>query len=90
MRSVENILAEFRARLLEVLSEGADTVCVDLNFNVANKLMGYTALKENIAALYPQARVYITFHRTYRENNMYFRKVSSPNFALPEGTVLLY
>ena len=90
MRSHENILAEFRARLLEILSEGADTVCVDLNFTIADKLMGYSALKENIAALYPQARVYITFHRTYRETNMYFRKVNSPHFALPEGTVLLY
>lgn len=90
MRSDESILAEFRARLLSVLADGADTVCADLNFNIANKLMGYSALKENIAGLYPQARVYITFHRTYRENCMYFRKVSSPNFALPEGTVLLY
>lgn len=90
IRSMENILAEFRARLLDVLSSGADIVCVDLNFNVANRLTGYTALKENIAELYPQARVYITSHRTYRESNMYFRKVSSMGFVLPEGTVLLY
>ena len=90
MRSHESILSEFRAKLLDVLSSGASTVCVDLNFDVANRLMQYTALKENIAALYPQARVYIIFHRTYREENMYFRKVDLPNFALPEGTVLLY
>lgn len=90
MRSHESILSEFRAKLLDVLSDGAQTVCVDLNFDVANRLMGYTALKENIAALYPQARVYIIFHRTYREDCMYFRKVDLPNFALPEGTVLLY
>ncbi len=90
MRSDESILAEFRAKLLDILSGGAATVCVDLNFEIANKLMSYTALKENIAALYPQARVYIIFHRTYREGSMYFRKVDLPNFALSEGTVLLY
>ncbi|MDE6374075.1 MAG: ribonuclease E/G, partial [Clostridia bacterium] len=89
-RSHENILAEFRARLLETLSGGASTVCADLNFEIADKLMGYTALKNNIAALYPQARVYIIFHRTYREDCMYFRKVDSPAFTLPEGAVLLY
>ena len=90
MRSHESILAEFRAKLLEALSDGAETVCVDLNFDVANKLMSYTALKDNIAALYPHARVYIIFHRTYREDSMYLRKVNSPHFTLPEGTVLLY
>lgn len=90
MRSHESILMEFRARLLETLASGASAVCVDLNFEVANFLMSYTALKENVAKLYPQARVYIIFHRTYREDCMYFRRVDSPNFALPEGTVLLY
>ncbi|MCM1438855.1 MAG: Rne/Rng family ribonuclease [Roseburia sp.] len=90
MRSYESILSEFRARLLNELSGGAAVVCADLNFDVANRLMEYTALKENIAALYPQARVYIIFHRTYREDRMYFRKVDLNNFAMPEGTVLLY
>lgn len=90
MRSLESILGEFRSKLLEILSQGAETVCVDLNFDIANKLLSYTALKENIAALYPHARVYIISHRTYREDNMYFRKVNSPSFTLPEGTVLLY
>ncbi|MDE7087615.1 MAG: Rne/Rng family ribonuclease [Clostridia bacterium] len=90
MRSHESILGEFRAKLLNVLSQGATTVCVDLNFDIANRLMAYGALKENIAQLYPHARVYIIFHRTYREDCMYFRRVDSPNFALPEGTVLLY
>ncbi len=90
IRSHESILAEFRAKLLQTLSEGAETVCVDLNFEVANKLMAYDALKENVAALYPHARVYIIFHRTYREDSMYFRKVNTPHFTLPEGTVLLY
>lgn len=90
MRSAESILAEFRAKLLDALSDGTETVCVDLNFDIANKLLSYTALKENIAELYPQARVYIIFHRTYREDNMYFRKIASTHFTLPEGTVLLY
>lgn len=90
MRSHESILSEFRARLLEILSDGAANVCVDLNFDVANRLTSYSALKDNVAALYPEARVYIVGHRTYREDAMHFRKVASMGFALPEGTVLLY
>lgn len=90
MRSEESILAEFRAKLLDALSDGTETVCVDLNFDIANKLLVYTALKENIAELYPQARVYIISHRTYREGNMYFRKIAANRFTLPEGAVLLY
>ena len=90
IRTRENILAEFRARLLGELADGASAVCADLNFSVANQLLGYEALKANLAALYPQARVYIIAHRTYREENMYFRKINSTGFTLPEGTVLLY
>ena len=90
MRSHENILAEFRARLLSALSQGAAAICADLNFNVANRLAGYEAIKENISTLYPQARVYIVGHRTYREDNMYFRKIDEAHFTLPEGAILLY
>lgn len=89
-RSYDNLLAEFRARLLETLYDGAAIVCADINYELADKLMSHTALKKNIAELYPHARVYIVFHRTYRENCMYFRKVDSPSFVLPEGAVLLY
>lgn len=90
MRTHENILAEFRAKLLSILSEGCVTVCADLNFNVAGALLAHTALKENISALYPEARVYVIAHRTYQETDMYFRKVDVAGYALPEGTVLLY
>ncbi len=89
-RSAESILGEFRARLLHLLSTGKSTVCVDLNFTIANTLMGYKALLENISALYPMARVYIVAHRTYAEDAMYFRAVEESTFVMPEGTVLLY
>ena len=89
-RTDDNVLAEFRARLLDVLSEGCHTVCVDLNIGVAGALLSHTALKSNIASLYPEARVYIIAHRTYRQTDMYFRKVDANNYALPEGNVLLY
>lgn len=89
-RSAESILGEFRARLLHLLAEGKPTVCVDLNFSIANKLTSYAAMIENISALYPMARVYIVAHRTYAENAMYFRAVEESTFVMPEGTVLLY
>ncbi len=90
IRSQESILGEFRARLLEILSDGASTVCADLNFDIANAALSDEPLKKNIASLYPQARVYVILHRTYKEDAMYFRKVDAPHFTLPEGTMLLY
>ena len=89
-RSEVSILEEFRARLLHLLSTGKSTVCVDLNFHIANALMSYKPIIENVAALYPAARVYVVFHRTYAEDNMYFRAVEESTFVMPEGTVLLY
>ncbi len=57
---------------------------------IAAKLLGYGALKDNISSLYPHARIYVVAHRTYRESDMYFRRVDLPNFTLPEGAALLY
>ena len=90
IRSHEGLLCEFRARLLEMLARGASIVFADLNFDLANTLLSHDAIKKNIAELYPQARVYIISHRTYREDNMYFREIVSPVFSIPDGAVLLY
>lgn len=90
VRTENSILGEFRARLLEVLADGANTVCADINFGIANLLVADETLKEDIKSLYPEARVYIISHRTYRDDAMYFRKISGDKFTLPEGTVLLY
>ncbi|MGN0807490.1 MAG: Rne/Rng family ribonuclease [Candidatus Coproplasma sp.] len=89
-RSNLSIANEFRAKLLEVLNSGAGTVCCDLNFDIANYVLNFTELKNDVALLYPQSRVYIVAHRTYKETAMYFRKVDKPNFTMPEGTMLLY
>ncbi|MGN1060410.1 MAG: Rne/Rng family ribonuclease [Candidatus Coproplasma sp.] len=90
VRSRLSIADEFRAKLLEVLHSGANTVCCDLNYDFANFVLNYTELKEEVSSLYPQARIYVVSHRTYRESAMYFRKVDEPNFTMPEGTMLLY
>ena len=89
-RSQLSIATEFRARLLEVLNSGAGTVCCDLNFDIATYVLNFKELKDDIACLYPQSRVYIVAHRTYKETAMYFRKVDKPGFTMPEGTMLLY
>ncbi len=90
MRGHTSLCMEFRARLLQILSEGATTVCADINFDLANSVLEFTELKENISALYPQARVYIIAHRTYREDTFNFRSINSPAFSLPGGAMLLY
>ena len=89
-RSELSILGELRARLLHLLSTGKPTVCVDLNFSICNSLIANRAVVDNIAALYPMARVYLVAHRTYAEDAMYFRAVEESTFVMPEGTVLLY
>ena len=89
-RSHLSIATEFRAKLLEVFSSGASTVCCDLNLDIAGYVLSFAELKADLAALYPEARVYVVAHRTYRETAMYFRKVDKPNFTMPEGTMLLY
>ncbi|MGN1104069.1 MAG: ribonuclease E/G, partial [Candidatus Coproplasma sp.] len=89
-RSHLSIATEFRAKLLEVLNSGAGTVCCDLNFDIAMFVLNFTELKNDVAKLYPQSRVYVVAHRTYKETAMYFRKVDKPGFTMPEGTMLLY
>lgn len=89
-RSEISILGEFRAKLLHLLAAGKPTVCVDLNFNICNALVSSKPIIENIAALYPTARVYLVAHRTYAEDATYFRAVEESTFVMPEGTVLLY
>lgn len=84
------ILFEMRARLLELLHGGAHTVCIDMNFDLANKLLGWQEMIDSIRTPYPQARVYITSHRTYREDSVIYRVQTAPTITLPEGTVLLY
>lgn len=93
LRSLESISNEFRARLLDILYEGATTVCADINFDLSQFIFNSEKSEEyrsTIAKLYPAARVYIIAHRTYRDDQMQFRTVSGHSFSLPEGTVLLY
>lgn len=89
-RVPELILMELRARLLELLSQGNKTVCIDMNVEIARKLCEWTEFILSVKEQYPQARVYVTSHRTYHETNMSFRVDNSPTVSLPEGSVLLY
>lgn len=90
VRTHLSILTELRAKLLHMLSTGATTVCIDLNFDVCNTLVNSAAIKENIASLYPDARIYVIPHRTYGETAVYLRSITSPHIPLPDGHILLY
>ena len=90
VRTHLSILTELRGKLLALLSEGATAVCVDLNIDVCNTLTGNAAIKDNIASLYPEARIYVIPHRTYSESSVYLRSITSPSIPLPEGHILLY
>lgn len=89
-RVPEFTLMDLRARLLDLLSKGNKTVCIDMNFEVANRLLNWKECIETVKSAYPQARVYITAHRTFHEDAISFRVENSPTISLPEGTVLLY
>lgn len=86
----EFILYDLRAKLLDILSEGNRTVSIDLNYEIGNKLCENEELIASIRQVYPQARVYVTGHRTYHESTVNFRIENSPTVTLPSGTVLLY
>lgn len=90
MRTQEMIIFELRAKLLDLLHKGNKTICIDLNFDVANRLCGWQELIDGIKAQYPNARVYVTGHRTYHENTVNFRIENSSTITLASGTVLLY
>lgn len=89
-RSLLSLAAEFRARLLEVLSGGAEVICADMNIEVANFVLNYKVLKHNLSALYPNAKVYVIGHRTYRDTAFAFRSLEGENAAPPDGSALLY
>lgn len=90
MKTPDLIIYEIRAKLMDILSKGNNTVSIDLNFDIANKFAGNEELVESIRSKYPQARVYLTFHRTYRDDTANFRVENSSTITLPEGTILLY
>ncbi len=87
-RSLLSLAAEFRARLLEALNAGTATICADINIELANFVLNYKALKQNLASLYPDAKVYVIGHRTYRETAFYFHGLK--NALPPDGSTLLY
>ena len=89
-RTTASVLLEIRARLLEILAQGFKAACIDLNFEVGNILTDWKEYVEDIAERYPQARVYLILHRTYREDAFNIRYDNSPTMTLPEGYVLLY
>lgn len=89
-RLPEFILFDMRGRLLQILSEGNRVVCIDMNIDIANRLLGWQTMIDGIRERYPQARVYITSHRTFHEETITYRVENSSTVTLPEGTVLLY
>ncbi len=89
-RTTASILLEIRARLLEILNQGYKAVCIDLNYDVGNILIEWREYVLDIATRFPQARVYLILHRTYREDTFNLRYDNSPTITLPEGYVLLY
>lgn len=89
-RSHEYIIIELRAKLLDLLSKGNKTVCIDLNYDIGNRLCGWKELIDSVKSKYPNARVYVTGHRTYREDVVNFRVETAPTIIMTSGTVLLY
>ena len=84
------ILYGVRAKILALIAEGNNTLCLDMNFDVAQKLINSQAIIDDLKSRAPQARIYIISHRTWGEEKVTYRCESGGSFALPEGTVLLY
>ncbi|MBO5328752.1 MAG: Rne/Rng family ribonuclease [Clostridia bacterium] len=89
-KSDQTILFELRARLLNLLVEGHKNVFIDLNFDVANKLLAWKEFIDELKEKHIQARIYLIPHRTYHEEHVSFRSENSSTFSLPEGYILLF
>ncbi len=86
-RTNESILLSLRAKLLNALFEGNQSVYVDMNVDVANALLNWKEFAQDIFTRYPQAKVYIIPHRTYHEESFAVRCSTGD---LPKNAVLLY
>lgn len=88
-KSFEYLIFCIRAKLLNLIAGGTSTVCVDMNFDLALKLLDWSEMIADIKSNAPQARIYIISHRTWNEEKVTYR-IESSNFALPLGAVLMY
>ena len=86
----ELTILKIRAYLLDALSKGNKTVCLDMNNAIADKFLTWQALAEETKARYPEAHVYVTGHRTYHEHHFTLRADLSPSFTPPENSLPLY
>lgn len=90
VRSDFSVACEFRAKLLEILHGGERSVCADLNFDVVDYISNYPEFKENIMELYPDARIALVPHRTFKTSAIRFRNTHSPDYTLPDGATELF
>ncbi len=86
----EFTILKIRAHLLDSLSKGNRVVCIDMNAGVADKLTGWQEFVDELHALYPLARIYITPHRSYHDAQFNLRADVSSTFPIPAGSILLY
>jgi ribonuclease G len=87
-RSQEFILFDVRARLLELLSGGNDSITIDMNYNLAHKLIAWSEMVESIKVSYPNAKITIVPHRTYHEDTITY--TVAPNLETPQNSMVLY
>jgi ribonuclease G len=87
-RSSEFILFDFRAKLFDILAKGSNKVFIDMNYNIAQRLLNWQAMTDGIRSSYPSAKIYITPHRSYSEESLIFR--ADDNATPDEKALLLY
>ncbi len=80
------IIFGLRAKLLYLLSEGAEKIRIDLNTEVLNKLLNSNELLEDFKNISKGAEVCAVPHRTYHEEQINFR---TGIFETPENAVKL-
>lgn len=86
----EFILLKMRAHLLDTLSKGNRVVTIDMNAAIAERLFSWKELTDEVAKLYPNARVYVIPHRTYHDDHIIIRAELSNSFPLPSDAIQLY
>jgi Ribonuclease G/E len=89
IRTDEYVIFDLRARLMEMLAEGLNKLCVDLSASLFDEFKTNVLYYNEIKRIYPQAEIYLTPHRHYHDDTFNLRAASNDEI-LPETSVLLY
>jgi len=84
--TAEYILLNLRAKIFDMLTDGAQSILVEMNRQVFDAMQNWREYLDDIKARAGEAEIYFVPHRTYHEEQFTF---AVDKFKLPDDAVLL-